>query len=671
MAIAWIAAIVLNRYEHDYEIRSSTGIQSYNFFVLVGSAIAVRTLSALPSTPASQHTLFYIYFGLACLSFIVESWPRGWTRVQRESGMNAYEKANIFSRYWFHYLLGTIRLGYKRPLQPEDIREMMPQRIKTRFSYKLLSKKWDQHVNRCNTKGTEPNLMLLTLGAYGTQWVPVLIYRTLASVLLFIAPELMSQLLAFTASYSNDVGAPVSLGILLSIGMFLTTLASALMEGQFNQLIMNMGIEARTALISMIYRKALKLSPSARQSETPGEICNHMSVDAERWSDALTLLPLWFSIPLEICIALWLLYNQIGWSALASLGTIIAVSPFQAWIAAFFTRAKDEKLEAMDNRIRLVNEVMAGIKIVKLYGWESSFMKRISRYREREMAILKKIGIAFSFMTITFSSLTLLMALFSFSIYATVGGPGGTQGVIDAQTIFVSITLFGLLNRPIGMLSHITGETMGLIVATKRIQRYLLAEELADSVEWVESPTTTNHDTSDLNNATAPVVVDITNGVFAWEKEGPQTETDKQRKYRENKEARRRRQEAKEAKSQGLPPPSPEPFELMDKKYEPTLKDIQLKVKKGNLAAIVGRVGQGKSSLFNAMIGDMYKRQGTVRIAGKVAYAPQQAWIINATLKDNILFDKAFDQERYDRIVFASGLEPDLKMLPAGDQTEI
>ncbi|KAF9999563.1 Canalicular multispecific organic anion transporter 2 [Entomortierella chlamydospora] len=665
MGVAWTLAIPLNVLEHRYEIRSSTAIFSYYVISVIAGAITTRTLSmtqnaSQATNSATTNTLYYIYFGVISLGLIVEAWPRGRTKVQQKSGAGPYEKANIFSRYWFHYLQHVIALGYKRPLQQVDIQDMMPKRINTKFSYIYLSEQWDRHVAKRKAKGKEPRLVTLVLKAYGSQWIPIVIYRVLASALGFVAPVLMNQLLSFTASYSTDSPQPVPLGIVLSFGMFFSTIVSALLEGQFLQLVTNMGIEARTALVSMVYRKALKLSPAARQTQTPGEITNHMSVDAERWAEALPLLPMWGSIPLEICIALWLLYLQLGWASLAGLATIIAVAPLQAWIAAFFSVAKEQKLEAMDNRIRITSELMSSMKIVKLYGWESSFLSKVAVYRKRELSILRKMGVAFSFMTIMFSSITLLMALVSFSIYATVGGPGRTPGEIDSQTIFVSITLFGLLNRPIGMLSHITGETVSLIVATRRIETYLLEEELSDDqIQRFD----------DIPSDASQPVIDIQDGVFAWDKEGPTVETEKQIKAREKKEAKKRKQEAKEAKEAGLHVPIA--VESVKRSYEATLKNINLTVQKGHLTAAVGRVGQGKTSLFDAIIGNMYKRQGTVKIYGKVAYVPQQAWIINSTLRENILFGAQFDQERYDTIIHATGLIPDIDMLPAGDQTEI
>ncbi|KAF9206079.1 Multidrug resistance-associated protein 1 [Haplosporangium sp. Z 27] len=669
MGVAWILAVPLNILEHKYEIRSSTAIFSYYCVSLVTGAITTHTLSAVSiistfsgeaSGSKSTKVLYYIYFGIIILGLIVEAWPRRKTISQQEAQYSPYERANIFSRYWFHYLQDVITLGYKRPLQQADIQGMMPQRIGTKFSHRYLSEQWDLHVTKRKAKGQEPKLITLILKAYGSQWVPIIIYRVLASAMGFVAPELMNQLLNFTASYSTNTPQPVELGIVLSFGMFFSTIASALLEGQFNQLMMNMGIEARTALVSMVYRKALKLSPAARQTQTPGEINNHMSVDAERWSEALPLLPMWGSIPLEICIALWLLYRQLGWAALAGLGTIIAAAPIQAWTAAFFSVAKDQKLEAMDNRIRITNELMSSMKIVKLYGWESSFLSKVAVYRKRELAILRKMGVAFSFMTITFSSLTLLMALVSFSIYAAVGGPGGTRGDINSQTIFVSITLFGLLNRPIGMLSHITGETIGLLVATRRIEKYLLEEELSDDqIQRSDS----------LPSEPSQPVIFIQDAVFAWDREGPAVETEAQIKTREKKEAKKQKQEAKEAKEAGLP--IPVASKSAERNYEATLNNINLAVQKGHLTTIVGRVGQGKTSLLEAIIGSMYKRQGSASTYGKVAYAPQQAWIINSTLRDNILFGSEFDQEKYDKIIYATGLIPDIEILPAGDLTEI
>lgn len=103
----------------------------------------------------------------------------------------------------------------------------------------------------------------------------------------------------------------------------------------------------------------------------------------------------------------------------------------------------------------------------------------------------------------------------------------------------------------------------------------------------------------------------------------------------------------------------------------PTLKEINMKVKRGKIVAVVGLVGCGKTSLISALLGEMDKVRGSVNIDGSIAYVPQQAWIQNATLQDNITFGKPFNKRFYDQVVEACALTSDFAMLPGGDQTEI
>jgi len=101
------------------------------------------------------------------------------------------------------------------------------------------------------------------------------------------------------------------------------------------------------------------------------------------------------------------------------------------------------------------------------------------------------------------------------------------------------------------------------------------------------------------------------------------------------------------------------------------LKSLNFDVKKGELMAVVGQVGCGKSSLLSGTLGEMHKFKGTINIDGAVAYVPQQAWILNTTLRNNILFGKEYNEGFYNQVLTACALKPDIEILPAGDQTEI
>jgi ATP-binding cassette, subfamily C (CFTR/MRP), member 1 len=149
---------------------------------------------------------------------------------------------------------------------------------------------------------------------------------------------------------------------------------------------------------------------------------------------------------------------------------------------------------------------------------------------------------------------------------------------------------------------------MQSIVAVKRIDKFMNAEEL---------------DPKGVTNEPSPNALEIKDGMFSWGEESA------------------------------------------------TLKNINMRVKKGNLTAVVGPVGCGKTSLISALLGEMEKTRGTVNVDGRIAYVPQQAWIQNATLQDNITFGRPFNKRFYQQVIEACALTADLAMLPGGDQTEI
>ncbi|KAF9933094.1 hypothetical protein FBU30_006595 [Linnemannia zychae] len=670
MIVAWFLVPVLNYLEVQYVVHSSHYTFAFSFVSVVSSAITIRTLFLLGQDRDDQFKCFIAFLAFNIAHFITEALPRGRTTVYRKSDASRFEKANLFSLLTFHYLQYVISLGYKRPLDFEDVDGLMPKSIQTEFTHSSLSTKWEAHVQKRRAKGLKPSLIKVIFLSHSIRWARIIALAIAVACMTYVAPQLLNALLGFIESYRTITlpdgtqfrdPKPVSLGIILAFGLFFSTLTVSFMTAQFFSVTSVLGLEIRTALIAMIYRKSLKLSTSAKQDSTAGEISNHMSVDAERWPQATMFLPMIISVPFQIGIAIWMLYQKLGWSVFVGLGSIIAMLPIHLFMGKYFGVVKAEKLEAMDNRLRLVNEVLAGIKVVKLYNWEESFKERLKIARGKELKVLRKIGYIFAIMAILFSSTPLIVALVSFACYATIGGPEFTPGMITPQIIFVSTSLFALLSAPISMLSQVLNMAITVYVATNRIQKFLLAEEIDDSM--VEREEENGQDPS------SPAI-EIKDGVFAWCKEQPDFETEKEKKKRLKAEEKKHLAAEKQALKTGKPAPvRPQSAEDIDR--SPTLVDINFKVTKGSLTAVVGRVGQGKTSLLSAMIGDMYKRQGSVMIRGQVTYAAQQPWILNATLKDNITFGKEFDQKRYDRIIYVSGLLPDIEMLPAGDQTEI
>ncbi|KAF9129912.1 hypothetical protein BGW39_003647 [Mortierella sp. 14UC] len=731
--VAWVLAAGLNHLEQGYKFRSSTYLSSFYAFNIVASLIYIRTLHDTGLSGERQFVSFCVFFGAVVVGLVVEAWPRrphvarlssqkpATTRADekhdpdqytkndaeaergRKEKLTPYEQANLCSRLCFYYMQNIFSTGYRRPLLDEDIADQMPKHLRTQHSFSILSRMWESHKQKRRAKGKTPNLMLLSLRAFGAKLVPVTLVSLMQSVLEYSQVLLLGVLLDYitksttsgttvaTAGGLEGGRPPIEYGIILAVGLFLSTFLATLASGQFFQTSNVLGIELRTALIGLIYQKSLVLSPGARQRSTVGEISNHMSVDVERIGFAVIAIPMSISSAFEIVLAIYLLYSRLGPSSLTSVGVILLIIPMQGLMAKVVNKAKDRKLEAMDNRIRILTEVLSSIKTVKMYSWENAFRKRVARFRATEIKYLRHMGVAFAFMCIMFSSLPLVMSLLTFVIYSYFGGPNGTRGTISAEMIFVTVTLFARLAQPLGRISGMTSSLIALNVAYKRIQGLLLEEELdQDQIEFKGS------------EDSGKVALEIRGGVFAWtsgkdeELRREKNEKEAAKKKKEGKDTTAAQSSSNSEKTSSTPtlqktptidsiktisstdgnnnddtsPSTQDNNSAIDEPL-PTLTNIDLAVPKGSLTAVVGRVGQGKSSLMSALIGEMYKRQGRVIVSGTVAYVSQVAWILNGSLRDNILFGLPFDQSKYDRIVASAGLLPDIRILPAGDATEI
>ncbi|KAG0219752.1 Multidrug resistance-associated protein 1 [Mortierella sp. NVP41] len=707
LLVAWVLALGLNHLEHGHKVRSSTLLFAFYIINIAASLIYIRTMHDLGLSRQGQFRSFCVFFGATVVGFVVEAWPRSTQRPNHTKGvkqlttstqdndkkdnneadeeeLTAYDRANLCSRLCFHYMQGIFSTGFRRPLLAEDIADQMPRQIRTQHCFTMLSQMWEQYKQDRRAKGKAPNLIRLVIRVYGRALVPVTVVALVQSVLEYSQVLLLAVILDYIAASTTTTGTgnqqPIEYGIILAFGLFVATFTAMVASGQFFQQSNVLGLELRTALIGLIYKKSLVLSPGARQRASVGEISNHMSVDCERIGFGVIALPMAVNSCFEIVLGIYLLYVKLGPSAMTSVGVILLMLPLQGLMAKVVNRSKDRKLEAMDNRVRILTEVLSSIKTVKMYSWESAFRMRVARFRATEIKYMRHIGVAWAFMCIMFSSLPLVMALLTFVIYSYFGGPGGGRAAISAQWIFVAVTLFSRLAQPLGRVAGVTSQIIALNVAFKRIQGYLLEEELdPEQIEYRER-------SGDGGDGGEKNALEIQDGGFAWtsmrdehlRREKNQKETEKKKKA----EAKEIQSSSKLASTPTLQDDTPTIDSIMtisstdaqpaiDKEPAPTLTNINLTVPQGTLTAIVGRVGQGKSSLMSAMIGEMYKRQGRIVVSGSVAYVSQVAWILNGSLRDNILFGLPFEQSRYDCIVESSGLLPDIRILPAGDATEI
>ncbi|KAG9322369.1 hypothetical protein KVV02_004216, partial [Mortierella alpina] len=650
--LAWLTAVALGHNEHKYSIRSSDYLLIFYMASILASLLVLRTMTDLGLTEGSQFSITIFATICLVLGFLVEAWPRANTYTQQRSRASAYEKANLLSRCTFQFFQPIISLSAKRTIVVDDIQNQVPEYMSARRAQERLDSKWQRNILQCKSQGRRPSLFRTILQVHTRAMIPILFFRTFRPLLLFSIPGLLSLFLEYLQNARNNVpgkDTSVGYGLLLAGSMFAAALLGAIIQAVSRQYSISLSLQTKVALTTMVYRKALRLSPDSKKRSTTGEVINHMSVDADVWTKALYYMSMWVSLPVEICTAMWLLYRLLGWSFLAGIAALIIMSPLQVYRARVFNRMQKDKLSVMDERIRLTTEVLSAIKVVKLYGWEASFKQKILAIRGRELEALRKLGVIFAVMSIIFTSSTLIISLLTLSVYATWGGEGFTAGKLTPQTVFVSMTLFSMLRYPIGMLAEATSNTLATVVGTKRVEDFLLLEEVQESGFIRERCAP--------DDPSAPLVT-VQSATFFWTNADsfePVTTSEDDGETQPLLSGREERHDGT----------------LLSGQPKPTLKDITLSFSNKSLTAVLGRIGQGKSSLLSAIIGEMYKTHGCVRTSGRIAYVPQHAWILNTSLRENILFGSAYDADRYQRILFAAGLEPDLAMLPDGDLSEI
>ncbi|KEP49841.1 multidrug resistance-associated ABC transporter [Rhizoctonia solani 123E] len=536
--------------------------------------------------------------------------------------------------------------------------------------------KWDQSLVRA-----------LNRAFFWRFWTAGL-FKCVADVLSATTPIVTRLLLMYLSQayyYSRGVpGAPqprsASYGFGLAVAVAVMQEVSSLCTNQYFFRAMTTGFLIRTSVISTIFRKSLRLSGRSRTKHSTGQITTMISADCTRLDFASGFFHVIWTGPMEIIIGIALLIHNLGYSALVGLGVLIFGIPIQAIIVHRMIQSRRAAVQITDKRVRLLQEILQGIRLLVLFGWQGHYGEKVLGFRRRELVRIRKIAFyrATAISIITF--IPILAATLSFITYALSGHD------LDAAIIFSSLQLFNIIRMPLVFVPLVASSCGDAYVALGRISKFLTSEELQDEFE-VQSEN--------------KYAVDI-RGTFTWERGGaPQDANpkkgkkaaaaakaaaaeapkltkeelakkkvdDKEKKAKE-KEKKRREKERLGKKKKGVDPNDssdeeehgPEPFRLVD---------VDLQIRRGAFVGIAGKIGSGKSSLLQAMTGEMRRTTGNVILGGTTAYAPQQAWIQNMTLRQNVTFGKPDVQERFSDVVHACALRPDIEMLHDGERTEI
>jgi len=243
------------------------------------------------------------------------------------------------------------------------------------------------------------------------------IFKLGQDALAFANPMLLEAIMYFVESADTPDPEPMYKGYLIAAGMFVTAIFQTILLHQYFHRCFATGMRVRAAVVTTIYRKAFLLSNDARQKSTVGEIVNLMSIDAQRLMDLCGYLHIVWSGPFQIVLALYLLYETLGPAVFAGLLVMISLIPFNAWLANKMKGLQQIQMKNKDGRIKLMDEILAGIKVIKLYAWESPFIDKVHEVRSREMTILKRYSYLNSVSTFTWTCAPFLVSVVSFIFY--------------------------------------------------------------------------------------------------------------------------------------------------------------------------------------------------------------------------------------------------------------
>ncbi|XP_066545950.1 multidrug resistance-associated protein 1 isoform X2 [Amia ocellicauda] len=649
LGITMLLATFLVQYERLKGVQSSGVMLNFWLIAVICATVSFRSkilhaLSELSSVSVFRYTTFYTYCALLVIQLFLSclsDQPPLFSQAVKDSNPCPELGASFLSRITFWWITGLLVQGFRRPLEDRDLwtlnEEDRSQNVVPHFV-----RRWDNECSKVkrtlvNTlyspkrsaraavaekkdgavveeaevlivkdsqKTREPSLLLALCLTFGPYFLISFLYKFIHDILMFVGPEILKLLIRFV----NDPSAPAWQGYFYTMLLFLCACLQTLILQKYFHVCFVTGMRLRTAVVGAVYRKALVITNAARRTSTVGEIVNLMSVDAQRFMDLVTYINMIWSAPLQVILALYFLWQNLGPSVLAGVAVMILMVPVNAVIAMKTKTYQVAQMKSKDSRIKLMNEVLNGIKVLKLYAWELAFKGKVLKIRDSELNVLKKAAYLSAVSTFTWVCTPFLVALSTFAVYVLVDD----TNVLDAQKAFVSLALFNILRFPLNMLPMVISSMVQASVSLKRLRVFLSHEELdQDSVDHKAIIGSTDS-------------ISVVDGVFSWSRNDP-----------------------------------------------PTLNRINVHIPEGALVAVVGHVGSGKSSLLSALLGEMVKRDGKVSVKGSVAYVPQQAWIQNATMRDNIVFGREKKENWYQRVVEACALLPDLEILPAGDATEI
>ncbi|XP_014488634.1 PREDICTED: probable multidrug resistance-associated protein lethal(2)03659 isoform X2 [Dinoponera quadriceps] len=524
---------------------------------------------------------------------------------QKEYPKNPRQSANVVSLLTFWWTRKIFRVGYKKELEETDLYATLTQDEASRLG-ELVGKAWEAEVKSCAKKKRDgPKLMRVLARCFGKQLLLIALAEAFMELFSRMCqPLLLATLLRYFEKNKEEWNDEV---YYCGAGIIVLSIVDAFITHYTVHCSLHIGLKVKIACTSLVYRKILRLSNSVLDNETSvGQMVNFLSSDISRMEMSLIDPPYIFISPIQMAMIIYFIFPVVGWAGVMGMGVLLVFIPFQVFLAKKIAPLTIKTAERSDSRLRLMNQVIAGLQVIKMYVWEVPFANLVEKARKREMKVVKMFSILKQL------ALTLDCYVPRLCLFVTILSYVLFGNFITAEKVYLVTAYFNVLRN-----SMIFGFAMGLhqlvqmIVCCRRLQNFMTHDEM---VKTAGEP---------YQKAESPFALRMSNVNAKWQGDAK----------------------------------------------EDTLRNVSLTVPPASLVVIVGTVGSGKSSLLHAILRELPLASGSIESHGRVNYVSQQPWIFSSSVRQNILFGQAMDKWRYDRVIKICQMESDISSFSHSDRT--
>lgn len=575
------------------------------------------------------------------------------------------DTVNLFSYLTFYFLQPLINKIYAtNDVAISDLPDILDD-ICCDETSQVLAKKWDIQKKKSKNKSwtlaiwgfitrkkyeNKPSLIKSVLSAFSKYLYVGLFLKMIETAITFAQPFILRKFIQFFSSYyyvdPESPPPPIIIGYFWALLMFLLACCYFITFNQSFSCQFKLSYAISTSLTTIIYEKALRLSPQARKNKPTGDIINHITMDLDIIFWFCFQLGDYLAGPLRLIICLFALNSFFGKATWAGVGTAIVVIPAATYVNSSMYKYYNQLMKDKDTRTSLITELLNSAKNVKLYSWEGPMLQRLGKIRnEGELKNLKNVGVISALAQFIWSCIPFFISCSTFAAFAYWNSIALTPDIM-----FPALALFDLLSEPMLLIPQFIVDAIEAYTSLTRIGDMLMLDELDESQQ---SYITRYPEPLDE----CPNSVVISNATFVWNTKAGTTESPYQ-------------DEENQVETSN------------DPKSNIALSNMNFVAQTGKLTCIVGKVGSGKSTLIKAIAGDIPLQPhhysdspeddsptSKVETYGSIAYCPQSPWILNGSIKQNILFGHKYDPEFYQITVDACQLLPDFRTLPDGDAT--